>query len=155
MKKSSAIKFTLLNGIIITMGACGPSVLPPDPCKPMMYNPMACQEAVQNHGYYYQGDFFPMQYLYPYSYYYGGYNSYLAGGGYILPSPYGMYRRNYTGYETRLNDHVMHVGGQTYISGRTMSRFTASRPTFAARVGPTVARGGFGSIGASHGGASS
>jgi hypothetical protein len=52
-----------------------------DPCEQTSYVEMACDSAVANHGYYYNGTWFPHIYSYGALYYYTRYTGFIAGGG--------------------------------------------------------------------------
>lgn len=84
---------------ITGMVGCGDGPVPPpaDPCGQTSFDQTLCQAAVAQHGYYWYGVWRPMSYLYPYSYYYGGYHTYIASGGIVRPAGSGVYSRSYTG----------------------------------------------------------
>jgi uncharacterized protein YgiB involved in biofilm formation len=146
MKKSRAIKFTVLNGIICTLGACGPAVIPVDPCNIHTFNPPACEMAISSRGYYYRSTWYPLSYTYPYSFYYEGYNSYIASGGRVYAVPSNYYSNQFVSSDMRAQQlaSVTEAKSGTYMSTNTMRSFSAGR------TGSTMSRGGFGSIGASH-----
>ena len=52
-----------------------------DPCLPASYHQAICDQAVQQHGYWYGGTWYPHVYAMPPLYYYNGYRSYVASGG--------------------------------------------------------------------------
>lgn len=147
MKKSKAVKLGLLHGVILSAAACSQPAIGVDPCNTQTFNPPACQQALAYHGYYYQGQFFPMLYNYPYTYYYGGYNNYVLRGGRVYSSPASNYQRSYAPVDTRAQ---RFTGAMTrngsYLSSSRMGSFSAGRS------GATFSRGGFGSIGAGRGG---
>lgn len=105
--------------------ACGPVVTPAaqDPCAAMSYQPAACQAAINAHGYFWYGTWYPMNYMYGFGYYGQQYNTYvIAHPGYVVSPSYG--------------------------SGYTRSSFSGGGSD-AATSGGTV-RGGFGGTGAAH-----
>jgi hypothetical protein len=67
------------------LAACAPSgqlaERPRDPCVPSSYDAPACQSAVTQHGYYYNGLFYPHFYGNSYLFYQSGYSGYIAAGG--------------------------------------------------------------------------
>jgi hypothetical protein len=147
MKKSKTIKFGLLNGIIMGLGACASQIAGVDPCMTQTFNAPMCQQALTAHGYYYQGTFFPMMYPYSYGYYNHSYNSYIASGHRVYVAPMSAYARNYSTPESRASGLIGRTEARsgTYLSGKTMGRTFAS-----GRTGGLASRGGFGSIGAGH-----
>jgi hypothetical protein len=147
MKKSRAITLGLMNGVIVSaVTACGPTVVPVDPCNVHTFNPPACQAAISQHGYYYSGQFYPIIYHDPFDYYYGSYNTYIARGGRVYAAPATMYVRTYVDPGVRAEHYTNHVSiaRGTYLSSSRTSTFSASRG------GVTSGRGGFGAIGSSH-----
>jgi hypothetical protein len=148
MKKSKAISLSLMHGILVTgLAACDNGVVPVDPCNTQTFQPQACQMAIANHGYYYQGSYFPMMYSYPFGYYNSGYTHYIATGGRVYAAPQSVYSRSYAAPSVRAE---RYTGAMTrngsYLSGSRMGSFSAGRS------GATFSRGGFGSIGAGRGG---
>jgi hypothetical protein len=86
MKKAGPITLTLL----AAMGfACSRNR--PDPCEAATFNQQACNEAVRNGGYYYDGTWVPMSYHYSYPYYYDIYRSHLSRGGSVVTVPASSY----------------------------------------------------------------
>lgn len=67
------------------LAACSPdpqiAERPRDPCIASSYDASACQTAVNQHGYYYDGIFYPHFYGNPYLFYQRNYSGYIAGGG--------------------------------------------------------------------------
>src|ERR1700712_2685217 len=103
MKKSRNIELTLLHAVVLgaTNACSGNHVATVDPCNTHTFNAPACQVAIQQHGYYYGGNFVPLAYAYPVLYYSGNANSYLAGGGHVYPAPMSSYSRTYIPMNTR------------------------------------------------------
>ena len=148
MKKSRTIQLTLLHSVVLGAAtACSDHQPVVDPCNTHTFNAPACQMAIQQHGYYYGGSFVPLMYAYPFLYYRGNANSYLAGGGHVYPAPMSSYSRTYIPMNTRAENFATTSSARTgtMLSSSRMSSFSASR------AGGVVSRGGFGSIGASHG----
>jgi len=83
MKKSTKVTLTL----VATLGLAACNRQRRDPCESATFNEQACQDAVQNRGYYWNGGWVPMTYGYPYPYYYDSYRSYTAKGGVVNPAP--------------------------------------------------------------------
>jgi hypothetical protein len=92
-----------------------------DPCESASFSQQACEDAVANGGYYWNGSWMPMTYHYPYPYYFDSYQKYVGSGHTVNPAP-----------------------GQRY--GRPAMASPAGDP-----ASPGVVRGGFGSTGAGHG----
>ena len=86
MKKSSQVRLTLL----ATMALAGCS-RPYDPCRRETFNAEACQQSLQNGGYYYHDTWYPMSYGHSYPYYYNRYAYYYSNGGSISSAPAGSY----------------------------------------------------------------
>ena len=148
MKKSRSIQLTLLNSVVIGAAtACSNHQPVVDPCNTHTFNAPACQVAIQQHGYYYGGSFIPLVYAFPFLYYRSNANSYLAGGGQVYPAPMSSYSRTYVPLNTRAENIATLNASQsgTVLSSSRMSAFSASRS------GGVASRGGFGSIGSSHG----
>ena len=68
-----------------------------DPCNQTTFSDSSCQVAVRRHGYFYYGAWYPMAYAYPYSHYYGGYRTYVAGGGTVRSPGASVYSPSYSG----------------------------------------------------------
>jgi hypothetical protein len=151
MKKSATITLTVMNSAIVAaLSACTqPAPIGVDPCAQATFNQPACEVALQQHGYHYNGGWFPMNYMYPYAYYYNSYDHYRLGGGRIYSAPSSSYAGHYVSPEGRADAFVgaRTSGGRTSLSSGTMSGFASGRS------GATMGRGGFGSIGAGHSGA--
>ena len=148
MKKSRSIQLTLLNSVVIGAAtACSNHQPVVDPCNTHTFNAPACQVAIQQHGYYYGGSFIPLVYAFPFLYYRSNANSYLAGGGQVYPAPMSSYSRTYIPLNTRAENIATLNASQsgTVLSSSRLSAFSASRS------GGVASRGGFGSIGSSHG----
>jgi len=78
LKRSTAVTLTLVPAFA---AACNSTPPAPDPCLPASYSAEACQYAVDHRGYYHNGYWVPHVYGYPYIFYSGGYNTYIARGG--------------------------------------------------------------------------
>ncbi len=87
MKKSSKVTLTLVAAL--GMAACNRQRQ--DPCRPATFNQEACQQAVSDGGYYWNGSWQPMLYHYPYPYYYDSYRSYVNSGGQVTAEPGRVY----------------------------------------------------------------
>lgn len=77
MKRSGKVQIALVAGLAMT--GCGRRAY--DPCNPQTFNEQACQDAINHHGYYYGGHWYPHTYSGSYMSYYSGYNSYVRTGG--------------------------------------------------------------------------
>ncbi len=77
MKKSAAVRLTVLAGVVL--GAQAGQHL--DPCAAATFNEQACQSAIQNRGYCWNGRWVRMKYRQPFPYYYDTYQQFVAGGG--------------------------------------------------------------------------
>jgi hypothetical protein len=86
MKKSAQVTLTL--AAAMALAGCGRRY---DPCEAQAFNEQACQQAIQDRGYYYHGTWFPMYYSRPYPYYYDSYRGYLSRGGSVSGAPAGSY----------------------------------------------------------------
>jgi len=118
MKKSAKVSITAVAAMGLAL--CGRRH--PDPCAAESFNEIACQDAVRDGGYYWQGTWFPMTYSYPYPYYYDSYHRYASSGGRVVSEP-----------------------------GKSYGRPSASTPGAAHSGSSGVERGGFGSTGSGHG----
>jgi hypothetical protein len=87
LRKSVEVTLTLAAGV--ALAACGARRA--DPCDAATFNEQACQDAVAKGGYYWGGDWYPMNYSHPYPYYYDGYRGYVARGGAVVAAPAGSY----------------------------------------------------------------
>jgi hypothetical protein len=151
LKKSTAISLTLLDGVIAAALTACPGhadVVGVDPCYRATFNAPACQLAIAERGYHYDGGWYPVFYGNPYAYYYHTYDVYRLGGGRVFAAPMVSYSPAYRSPDARANAFVNRAtyGGRTSLSTGTMSAFAAGRS------GATMHRGGFGSIGATRGG---
>jgi hypothetical protein len=88
MKKSAKVTLTVVAAV--GLASCGRRR---DPCESAYFNDVACQEAIRNGGYYWNGSWVPMRYSYPYPYYYDHYRSYTSGGGRVYAAPATTYGR--------------------------------------------------------------
>jgi hypothetical protein len=77
MKKSGHVALT----IVAAVGLAGCGRRGYDPCSAATFNEFACQQAVQQGGYYYNGTWYSMRYDHPYPYYYDSYHTYVSHGG--------------------------------------------------------------------------
>ena len=87
MKKSATVALTAV--AVMGLAACGRHR--PDPCETAAFNEQACQQAVQDGGYYWNGSWFPLVYHYPYPYYYDLYRRHVSSGGAVVAAPAGAY----------------------------------------------------------------
>jgi hypothetical protein len=123
MKKSA--KITLSVVAAVGLASCGRSRR--DPCQSEYFNEFACQQAVQDGGYFWGGSWYPMVYHYPYPYYYDHYHTFVSRGGHVVVAPAGTYVRPSSG------------PGKTFGTGGSSSSGGASSSG--------TVRGGFGSTG--------
>ena len=72
MKKSSQVTLTVVAAM--ALAGCGRRY---DPCDARTFNEFACQEAIQQGGYYYHGTWYRTSYYHPYPYYYDSYHTYV------------------------------------------------------------------------------
>jgi hypothetical protein len=86
MKKSAQVTLTVV--VAIALAGCGRHY---DPCDPGTFNQFACQEAVQQGGYYYRGNWYRSSYSHAYPYYYDHYHSYVSHGGSVHSYSSGSY----------------------------------------------------------------
>ena len=89
MRKSARVTLTLAAAVAIA--GCGRRHL--NPCDAATFNEDACQDAVRSGGYYWGGSWYPMQYHYPYPYYYDQYRTHISQGGSVTAAPAGSYSR--------------------------------------------------------------
>jgi hypothetical protein len=76
MKRSRSVTLT----IVAAIAAASCSRRPPDPCDNSSWDSHACEDAVRDRGYYYNGAWYPRSYAYPYSYYSSQYGTYAQRG---------------------------------------------------------------------------
>ena len=76
MKKSAQVTLTILAAAV--MAGCGRHY---DPCDAASFNEPACQDAIRQGGYYYNGRWYSTRYGHPYPYYYDSYHTYVSHGG--------------------------------------------------------------------------
>ena len=86
MKKSSQVRLTLL--ATVALAGCS---RPYDPCQPETFNLQACQQAIDEQGYYYRDTWYPMSYSHSYPYYYNNYSYYVSHGHTVTSAPSGSY----------------------------------------------------------------
>lgn len=81
VRRSRAVPLSLvpiLAAAISTACAHSPTY---DPCEPDTYQQAACDAAVANHGYFYNGTWYPHVYSYAPFWYLNRYNGFIVGGG--------------------------------------------------------------------------
>jgi hypothetical protein len=86
MKKSGQVTLTILAAI--ALASCGRRY---DPCDARYFNDLACQNAVQQGGYYYHDVWYRTTYVRPYTYYYNSYHTHVALGGSSRSASYRSY----------------------------------------------------------------
>lgn len=85
MKKSVGIGLTFLAALGVGAGAQRRL----DPCTAASFNDQACQAAIQNGGYCWNGRWVRMKYSQPYPYYFDVYDAFVSGGGITSPAEVG------------------------------------------------------------------
>ena len=80
-KSSSAVPLLIVPALAASCGGPTPALAAVDPCEPSSYVAAACETAIARQGYYFDGVFYPHRYLYPFSYYSSGYDTYIVRGG--------------------------------------------------------------------------
>jgi hypothetical protein len=88
MRKSSAVRLTIVAAI--GMAAHAQSRL--EPCASSTFNEAACEAAVKDNGYCWNGKWVRLQYHYPFPYYYDSYYQFLGQGGVPYPMATGNCR---------------------------------------------------------------
>jgi hypothetical protein len=83
MKKSVAVQLT----VVAAVGIAARAQPRQDPCSAATFNEQACQAAVQNRGYCWNGRWVGLRYHYPFPYYYDAYLDYVSNGGVANPAP--------------------------------------------------------------------
>jgi hypothetical protein len=81
MKKSGQVTLTIVAAM--ALAGCGRRY---DPCDAASFNDLACQEAIAQGGYHYNGLWYARHYTHPYPYYYDSYHTYVSRGGAIHSS---------------------------------------------------------------------
>src|SRR5262245_36364346 len=76
MKKSSKVTLTILASL--ALAGCGRRY---DPCDARYFNEVACQNAINSGGYYYNDVWYRSSYGHPYPYYYNSYHTHILLGG--------------------------------------------------------------------------
>ncbi|MDX2182872.1 MAG: hypothetical protein SFW08_02700 [Gemmatimonadaceae bacterium] len=149
LRRSAAIRLTFLHGLVVGVAGCSDAAITPDPCEPELYDPVTCQRAVANGGYFYRGSWVPRAYPHPFLYYGSTHDAYVARGGRAYAAPASAYAAPYRGPDARAADVVGAVTPEgTRLSAARMSAIGRAGGSFAAaRSGPTASRGGFGSTG--------
>ena len=93
MRRSFHVSLTIAAGVALI--SCGRRPL--DPCAPSSFNAQACQDAIHNGGYYWNGTWRPMSYAHPYPFYFDTYQSYrgtsTAAPSYVYSRPAGAVER--------------------------------------------------------------
>src|SRR5689334_6826868 len=84
MRKSASVTLT----VAAMVGAAARGQQRPDPCDALTFNEQACQAAVQNRGYCWNGRWVHMRYHNPFPYFYDNYQEYASQGGVALASTY-------------------------------------------------------------------
>jgi len=79
VKRSASVSLTVVAAV--SLAARGQPPL--DPCAAANFNEQACQAAIQNRGYCWNGRWVRLKYHYPFPYYYDAYREYLANGGVV------------------------------------------------------------------------
>jgi hypothetical protein len=79
MKRSVSVSLTVVAAV--SMAARGHLRL--DPCAAASFNEQACQAAIQNRGYCWNGRWVGLKCHYPFPYYYDAYQEYMANGGVV------------------------------------------------------------------------
>ena len=87
MRKSATITLSL----VAAMGMVACNRNRPDPCEAASFDEQACNNAIRDHGYHYNGTWVPMYYSRPYTYYYDSYRNYVARGGPVRSAPSSVY----------------------------------------------------------------
>ena len=77
MKRSAAVRLT----VVAAVGIAAHAQSRPDPCAAATFNEQACQAAVQNRGYCWNGRWVGLRYHFPYPYYYDAYLDFIGSGG--------------------------------------------------------------------------
>jgi len=86
MKKSAAVRLT----VVAAVGLAAHAQPRPDPCSAATFNDQACQAAVQNRGYCWNGRWVMLKYHYPYPYYFDAYLAYVSNGGFVDAAATGL-----------------------------------------------------------------
>src|SRR5580700_7351975 len=73
MKKSASVSLT----VVAAFGIAAQAQPRLDPCAAASFNEQACQAAVQNRGYCWNGQWVKLKYHYAYPYYYDAYQAYM------------------------------------------------------------------------------
>ena len=81
MKKSVAVRLT----VVAAVGIAARAQPRQDPCSAATFNEQACQAALQNGGYCWNGRWVGLKYHYAFPYYYDAYLDYLTTGGVSRP----------------------------------------------------------------------
>jgi hypothetical protein len=87
-KKSSRVTLT----VVAAVGMAARGQQPADPCEASTFNEHACQEAVRQRGYCWNGRWISLRYSYPYPYYYDQYQVYAMLVGPSNPAAVGTCR---------------------------------------------------------------
>jgi len=85
MKRSASVRLTVVAAI--SLAARGQQRL--DPCAAASFNEQACQAAIQNRGYCWNGRWVKLKYHYPFPYYYDAYQEYVGNGGVVSAAAVG------------------------------------------------------------------
>jgi hypothetical protein len=106
MKKSSKVSLTVVAAIGIAHAQ-----EPADPCEASTFNERACQEAIRQHGYCWNGSWVRLRYSYPYPYYYDRYQVYALLVGPAAPAIVDSCRQPYGGTTTSVHSFRAARGG--------------------------------------------
>jgi hypothetical protein len=87
MRKSTKVTLTVVAAV--GLASCGRRR--PDPCQPASFNQEACQQAIRNRGYYFDGSWVSTSYSHPFPYYYDSYRGYTSSGGTVTTQPAAAY----------------------------------------------------------------
>jgi hypothetical protein len=82
MKKSVAVRLT----VVAAVGIAARAQPRQDPCSAATFNEQACQAAVQNRGYCWNGRWVGLKYHYSFPCYYDAYLDYVSNGGVATPA---------------------------------------------------------------------
>lgn len=86
MKKSAHVRLTVVAALGVAAAHAQPRL---DPCSAPSFNEQACQAAIQNRGYCWNGRWVTLKYHYPFPYYYDAYQELIANGGIVNPAAVG------------------------------------------------------------------
>ena len=118
-KRSATVPLSLVPALaaLVSCGPSQPSAMEADPCLPASYQQQICEQAVQQHGYYYGGGWYPHVYAMPPLYYYNGYSHYVATGGRVRVLAPSTYRPSVSGEHVAMPRTTVVRGGFGGIGG--------------------------------------